>query len=311
MLTASADDAFHFELSSVAGTDSEAEPVSQFVQQEAEFTIEESVEPEDLTAEVGEAVEDEAVSISEPVVSEEEEPTFELPKDVSAFDALNTPSGEEISAPDEDLPNVFKRAVGMAADDEPVEASYGLESSEPIPSPELTNDHASTIEHERSVDEPVGASAFGEHEEPVAELTEAQAASATEPTPDATETVAKVAESEALPEQYLKDEDGFESRRIKDRRVGDLLLENKLITKRQLDRALERQAETHERIGAILIDMHTISERRLVQVLAMQKDVLPWHLEEDAPTPDALKLVSEDLVPGVPCVAGGGSTRAF
>lgn len=102
-------------------------------------------------------------------------------------------------------------------------------------------------------------------------------------------------ESTSIPEQYIKADGPIDLQQARDKKLGELLVENRLITQRQLDRALERQAQTREKLGAILIAMQTMSERRLLQVLSAQKGVSPWHLEEDHPTEEALKLVPEDM----------------
>lgn len=94
---------------------------------------------------------------------------------------------------------------------------------------------------------------------------------------------------------YTRPAEDFTIQVQKDRKLGDVLLDNKLITARQLERALERQQQTKEKLGAILTSMQAISERRLLQVLAAQKNVNPWHLEDDAPTEDALKLMPEEM----------------
>lgn len=79
-----------------------------------------------------------------------------------------------------------------------------------------------------------------------------------------------------------------------DLRAGDLLLKHKLVAPAQLERALARQRDTKEKLGQVLVSMGLISERRLLQVLASQKGVSPWHLEDDAPSQDALQLVSHE-----------------
>jgi type IV pilus assembly protein PilB len=80
----------------------------------------------------------------------------------------------------------------------------------------------------------------------------------------------------------------------RDLRTGDLLLKHKLVAPAQLERALARQSATKEKLGQVLISMGLISERRLLQVLASQKGVSPWHLEDDAPSQDAVQLVSHE-----------------
>lgn len=77
-------------------------------------------------------------------------------------------------------------------------------------------------------------------------------------------------------------------------RIGDVLLKHKLVAPAQLERALARQRDSKEKLGQVLVSMGLISERRLLQVLATQKGVSPWHLEDDAPSQDALALVDHE-----------------
>ena len=96
-----------------------------------------------------------------------------------------------------------------------------------------------------------------------------------------------------IPEQYKRILDESEFEAAKDVRVGDLLLQNGLITQTQLDRALERQNESREKIGQVLISMNIMSEERLLQAIAAQKGVNPWLLQHDAPSLDAVKMLPE------------------
>jgi type IV pilus assembly protein PilB len=79
-------------------------------------------------------------------------------------------------------------------------------------------------------------------------------------------------------------------------RLGDLLIVQKLITKEQLEEALNIQRQRFEPLGQILIQMGVLSEERLIQVCAMQKGVAAWFLQRDPPSAEALALV-----PGVVC----------
>jgi len=54
------------------------------------------------------------------------------------------------------------------------------------------------------------------------------------------------------------------------KRIGDLLLENHLITKEQLEEALKIQQETKKRLGDILISNGFITEQQLIEVLEFQ-----------------------------------------
>ena len=54
------------------------------------------------------------------------------------------------------------------------------------------------------------------------------------------------------------------------RRLGDLMLDQRLITIAQLDTALARQKETSLPLGRVLLDMGMTSETRLIQILGKQ-----------------------------------------
>ncbi len=58
-------------------------------------------------------------------------------------------------------------------------------------------------------------------------------------------------------------------------RLGELLVEGKIITREQLDVALELQASDRRRLGAILIAEGYVSETQVTQVLSQQLSV-PW-----------------------------------
>jgi len=56
----------------------------------------------------------------------------------------------------------------------------------------------------------------------------------------------------------------------KKEKLGQILLQNRIITEEQLQQALERQRETGETLGRVLIDMKMISEGALTSILARQ-----------------------------------------
>ncbi len=114
--------------------------------------------------------------------------------------------------------------------------------------------------------------------------------------PIAEEQVAPVIDELVQPEVVVAEqvEPDIDADLERDLRTGDLLLKHKLVAPAQLERALARQRDTKEKLGQVLVSMGLISERRLLQVLASQKGVSPWHLEDDAPSQDALQLVSHE-----------------
>ncbi|MDD3719476.1 MAG: ATPase, T2SS/T4P/T4SS family [Actinomycetota bacterium] len=56
----------------------------------------------------------------------------------------------------------------------------------------------------------------------------------------------------------------------KKEKLGQLLIRNRIITEEQLQQALERQGETGESLGRVLIDMKMVSEGALTSILARQ-----------------------------------------
>ncbi|MGH7272862.1 MAG: F0F1 ATP synthase subunit beta [Nitrospiria bacterium] len=55
-------------------------------------------------------------------------------------------------------------------------------------------------------------------------------------------------------------------------KLGEILLEKKLITPEQLERALQKQGETKEFLGSILINMGYLTEAKLLRALSEQRD---------------------------------------
>lgn len=79
------------------------------------------------------------------------------------------------------------------------------------------------------------------------------------------------------------------------KRLGDLLLERRLITHDQLESALEQQRQTADALGEILVRSGAISEDLLVSALAAQNNVRAWHLEKDPPATSALSRVPGEV----------------
>lgn len=57
-------------------------------------------------------------------------------------------------------------------------------------------------------------------------------------------------------------------------KLGEMLVENKVITQEQLDRALEVQAAEGGLIGIILVSQGVITEQTLVEYLARQAKIV-------------------------------------
>ncbi len=79
------------------------------------------------------------------------------------------------------------------------------------------------------------------------------------------------------------------------KRLGDLLVDNRLITRDQLDQALAMQQERPDPLSQILVRTGAIKENLLLQAMAAQIGVAPWRLEEDQPSPEALSKVPGEI----------------
>lgn len=77
-------------------------------------------------------------------------------------------------------------------------------------------------------------------------------------------------------------------------KLGELLISQRLVSKKQLDEALEIQRESSAPLGSILISMGAISEDLLLRVLAAQMGVAPWPLETHPPQRDVAHLLSNE-----------------
>lgn len=81
----------------------------------------------------------------------------------------------------------------------------------------------------------------------------------------------------------------------KDRvKLGELLVGQKLVSRKQLDEALEIQRESSAPLGSILVSMGVISEDLLLRVLAAQMGVAPWPLETHPPQKDVAHILSPE-----------------
>ncbi|ARU41727.1 hypothetical protein CCB80_11480 [Armatimonadetes bacterium Uphvl-Ar1] len=75
-------------------------------------------------------------------------------------------------------------------------------------------------------------------------------------------------------------------------RVGDWMVENKVISEQQRDEALRLQKESKQRFGEVLISLGYITERQVVECLSRQYDLPICELSEVKPSETALRLVS-------------------
>jgi type IV pilus assembly protein PilB len=79
-------------------------------------------------------------------------------------------------------------------------------------------------------------------------------------------------------------------------KLGQMLLNNKLITETQLKDALEAQAKNGGRIGSTLIKMGMISEEQLINFLSRQYDAPAINLAEFNVDPSLTKFIPYDVV---------------
>lgn len=75
-------------------------------------------------------------------------------------------------------------------------------------------------------------------------------------------------------------------------RLGDILVEERIITPQELDRAIKEHQETKEFLGETLIRMGLITERRMLQVLANQQGITFVDLKEIEIEASAVEKVS-------------------
>ena len=74
-------------------------------------------------------------------------------------------------------------------------------------------------------------------------------------------------------------------------RLGDLLVQNGLISDEQLVSALGEQRKTGRKLGATLISMGLVSEQALLELLSRHLNVPLINLEQYQVNPNAVKLL--------------------
>jgi type IV pilus assembly protein PilB len=80
------------------------------------------------------------------------------------------------------------------------------------------------------------------------------------------------------------------------KKTGELLIESGIITKAQLDDALEEQKRTGNKLGQILVERGFVSPAVLGKVLQDQLDIPYVHVDERDVDPAALHLLSEEFI---------------
>jgi len=94
------------------------------------------------------------------------------------------------------------------------------------------------------------------------------------------------------------------------KRLGDLLIDSKLITKNDLDKALRLQVGGNRRLGYLLIKMGFISEKQLHSVLSQQLDLPIVNVEKEF-NPEVQKILPRYLCRKysvIPLVTGENNT---
>lgn len=81
----------------------------------------------------------------------------------------------------------------------------------------------------------------------------------------------------------------------KTKRLGDLLIDAGLITKDQLDKALQLQKVTGKKLGELLIDEGFVKEEQIIEVLEFQLGIPHLDLEKYFINPEMPRLISEKL----------------
>ncbi|MGB4304567.1 MAG: type II secretion system protein GspE, partial [Syntrophomonadaceae bacterium] len=78
--------------------------------------------------------------------------------------------------------------------------------------------------------------------------------------------------------------------------LGDILLENGLITKNQLEDALAEQKTSRDKLGRILVRKGFISEQQLMEVLEFSLGIPQVQLNRVKIDPDVVRLLPTSLI---------------
>ncbi|HWD40935.1 MAG TPA: ATPase, T2SS/T4P/T4SS family [Fimbriimonas sp.] len=79
------------------------------------------------------------------------------------------------------------------------------------------------------------------------------------------------------------------------KRLGDVLIDRKVVTPDQILLAIEQQSITGRPLGEVLVQMKLATEEQLAEALAEQQDVPTWNLTKKPPTPEAISLLPGDF----------------
>lgn len=79
------------------------------------------------------------------------------------------------------------------------------------------------------------------------------------------------------------------------KKIGDLLVEQGLISPAQLQEALQTQAASGKRLGAVLVEQGMISEDQLVEVIATRLDIPKLSLDQIVIDPEIIQRIPVDI----------------
>ncbi|MCL0107553.1 Flp pilus assembly complex ATPase component TadA [Peptococcaceae bacterium] len=97
-------------------------------------------------------------------------------------------------------------------------------------------------------------------------------------------------------ENNLREQGAFKRKSFLSRkRLGDILVENKLITKEQLEQALDNQKKMGKRLGEVLIDTGLVTEKDILNVLELQLRI-PQVTLSDKIDVKLIKSIPEQLI---------------
>lgn len=82
----------------------------------------------------------------------------------------------------------------------------------------------------------------------------------------------------------------------KRKRLGELLLEEGLVTREQIEQALETQRRTGQRLGRVLVELGMVSDWQVADVLARHYNFKRAELDKITVPKDVLRLVPEELI---------------
>ncbi len=78
-------------------------------------------------------------------------------------------------------------------------------------------------------------------------------------------------------------------------RIGEILIQKKLITPEQLTEALKAQKERKERLGELLVNLGYISKDALLEVLSVELNIPAVHLARTKIPPEAISMIPKKM----------------